>query len=461
MNRAIGDVNSARWIYGFTLVLTCDVVFFAGLGAVAMILIHPGLGLSCLSTFLIIPFIAVKLARMEYGAHEAAQNELTTLSEQVSQSIRGIRAQRASGSFYVWIEAMKESAGRYGTLRLKAQKISINSYPICNAPTIVSYIILLLWGSQLVVAKTITVGEFAAMASYVYLLQGPLGADIGGLVSEWQRGFASLRRIGEIHRLHDGVSNAKISNPDYFVREPEERLLAPVLQVKDLKVSRAGKAVVCGVSFELAPGEWLGISGKVGSGKSSLLQTIAGLLPPSGGAVHIGGKSVAANSLTRLTNKTLSVAYAAEKPFVFSGSIRHNLILNGQYSDDELWKALSVVGLSDEVARMQSGLDNMVGEGGVALSGGQRQRLALARLVLRPARLVLLDDPLSAVDADTEAKIIKNLREAWANLSVVLTSNKTTTLECCHRQAIVSQNGLTFEADRLDFLEPFEGVANV
>ena len=257
MNRAIGDVNAARWIYGFTLVLTCDVIFFSGLGSIAMILIHPGLAAACLSTFIIIPFIAIKLARMEYGAHEAAQKELTTLSEQVSQSVRGIRAQRASSGFEVWTDAMKDSASRYGALRLKAQKISINSFPLCNVPTILSYVILLSWGSQLVAEKAITVGEFAAMASYVYLLQGPLAADIGGLISEWQRGFASLRRIGEIHQLRD---HAIASAPVNMIDSPKAQsglVSSPMLSVQNLGVIRGGRAIFKDVSFELRRGEWL------------------------------------------------------------------------------------------------------------------------------------------------------------------------------------------------------------
>ena len=445
MNRAIGDVNAARWIYGFTLVLTCDVIFFSLLGSIAMILIHPGLAIACLSTFVIIPFIAIKLARMEYGAHEAAQNELTTLSEQVSQSVRGIRAQRASYGFHVWTDAMKDSAIRYGALRLKAQKISINSFPLCNVPTILSYMILLAWGSQLVAEKSITIGQFAAMASYVYLLQGPLAADIGGLISEWQRGFASLRRISEIHQIQfqeNPVSTKQNANSS------DDRVAAlkpSLLSVNNLSVVRGGRLIFNNVSFELQSGQWLGVSGRVGSGKSSLMQVIAGLIPSSGGVLRVDGKLMAAGSSSRLTSRDQPVAYAAEKPFVFSGTIRHNLCLNHAFSDDQLWKSLRAVNLAHEVTRMAKDLDSVVGEGGVSLSGGQRQRLALARLVLRPASLILLDDPLSAVDAETEAIVIRNLKETWADHAVIVTSNKTSTLDCCLMVGTLSKDGLKFE----------------
>jgi ABC-type bacteriocin/lantibiotic exporter with double-glycine peptidase domain len=96
----------------------------------------------------------------------------------------------------------------------------------------------------------------------------------------------------------------------------------------------------------------------------------------------------------------------------------------------------------------------------VALSGGQRQRLALARLVLRPAQLILLDDPLSAVDADTEATVIRNLKECWSTITVVLTSNKTSTLDCCHRRAIISSDGLIFQGHHFENNRIYEGLAH-
>lgn len=447
MNRAIGDVNSARWIYGFTLVLTCDVVFFTALGSIAMISIHPGIAIACLSTFTIIPFIALKLARQEYEAHDLAQNELTTLSENVSQSVRGVRAQRASNSFYSWVDAMTDSARRYSFLRMKAQRISINSYPLCSIPTVFSYMILFFWGSGLVVDHVITVGEFAALASYVYLLQGPL-AEIGDLVAEWQKGFASLNRIGEI-RNFPVVSDTMPQSSDLRLTGATTKALRQqaVLDVQTLSLARGGRLIFEGLSFQLRQGEWLGLSGRVGCGKSSLLQGIAGLIPVCEGTITISGRSpTALRKMASAPGGKSQLVYAPEKPFVFAGSIRHNLCLNQKFSDEELWSALDVVCLGDEARRMSSGLDNIVGEGGVSLSGGQRQRLALARIVLRASGLVLLDDPLSAVDVRTEAQIIGNLRSIWSDLTVVLTSNKQASLACCDISAQVTAKGLSFDA---------------
>jgi ATP-binding cassette subfamily B protein len=460
MNRAIGDVNSARWIYGFTLVLTCDVIFFTSLGAISMLLIHPGLALACLSTFVIFPPIIMKLAKREYIAHESAQSELTTLSEYVSQAIRGVRSQRASNSFGSWVTCLSDSAARYAKLRFKAQTIAINSFPVCSIPTIVSYVILFLWGPQLVTSSMITVGEFAAMASYVYLLQGPV-ADVGELVAEWQKGFASVNRIAEITHLPDqktpsekqtdvSMVKTKVDLPmSRYKVQDAGALRHSAVEVFGLKAIRGGRVLFEGVSVKLNNAEWLGVSGDVGSGKSTFLQNLSGLLPPSEGWIRFYGQHYPGNPHGQtISDGFCQVAYAPEKPFVFAGTIRHNLALNHNYPDTQLWHALEVVGLDAEVRSMPLGLDGVVGEGGVSLSGGQRQRLALARIVLRASGIVLLDDPLSAVDGETESKIISNLKRFWTSQTVIWASNKPSTLTCCDRIGRLTPQGLEFSSRR-------------
>lgn len=455
MNRAIGDVNSARWIYGFTLVLTCDVIFFTTLGAISMLLIHPGLALACLSTFVIFPPIILRLAKREYEAHEAAQNELTTLSEYVSQAVRGVRSQRASDAFGSWISCLGESSARYASLRFRAQNLAINSFPVCSVPTVVSYIILFVWGPQLVMSHAISVGEFAAMASYVYLLQGPV-ADVGELVAEWQKGFASVNRIAEITELPK-KNPSECSNFSFYSEDPVRMNLPAmpsphlnllqnehyVLEVAGLKTVRGGRILFQDVNLTLRSGEWLGISGDVGCGKSTLLQNLAGLVSASDGQIRLMGKKI---SLERrretIAAGKCELAYAPERPFVFAGTIRHNLALSHGYSDADLWHALETVCLADEVRAMPRGLDGIVGEGGVSLSGGQRQRLALARIFLRATNLIILDDPLSAVDDATEAKIIVNLSRSWTSQSVIWSSNKLHSLACCHKIARLTPAGL-------------------
>jgi ATP-binding cassette subfamily B protein len=220
---------------------------------------------------------------------------------------------------------------------------------------------------------------------------------------------------------------------DFEVREV-------LLRVSDLSIERDQRPILSRVSLQLHRGDWLALSGEVGSGKSTLLQTFAGLNRSFSGDVFVNGESIKALQRSKRLSDLRNIAYAAERPFVFSGSIKHNLCLNQSFTDQELWSVLSLVGLADELTSSCRDLESLVGEGGVSLSGGQRQRLALARLILRPSLLVLLDDPLSAVDTDTEAKVMKNLRRIWTDCAVICASNKPSTLSYCDKIGVVAHN---------------------
>jgi ATP-binding cassette subfamily B multidrug efflux pump len=430
MNRSIADVNAARWIYGFTLVLTCDVIFFTILGAISMMVISPIIACLCLTPFVLIPPIAIRVARLEFHAHEAAQAELTVLSESVSQAVRSIRSQRASQTFMSWIRALNDSALRYSRLRLRSQNIAIDSFPLFCLPTILSYAVLLTLGPSKVAEGSMSIGGFAALASYIYLLQGPLG-EIGDLVAEWQRGFASLKRIAEIRNLEQHANKTH--------KHEQERDM--IVSVSDVHVKRQGRILFSDVSLVMRSGQWIGLSGAVGCGKSTLLQVLCGVAPFEKGVVSIG--SDLRSGVPR------QIAYAPEKPFVFSGSIRRNLSLNLTFTDEQLWDVLRLVALEEHVRSITGGLDGLVGEGGVALSGGQRQRLALARVLLRVDGLLVLDDPLSAVDAATESKIIFALRERFRHCSVIWASNKISTLSCCDRVLRLTRDGLRQESGEI------------
>jgi ATP-binding cassette subfamily B protein len=410
MNRSIGDVNSARWIFGITMVLTCDVVFYAVLGSASMIYIHPQLAIICLLSFLIIPPVGLFIAKREYVAHDKAQDELTVLSEHVSQAVRGVRAQRASDSFGMWVKALNLSAEKYSGLRLSAQKVSIFGYPFFSIPTLFSYCVILIYGTRLVVGGSITVGEFTAISSYVYLLQGPLG-EIGELISEWQRGFASLKRINEIHGLKQRSNDAPGSI--------SARQIA--LECREIQIKRRGVPILSDVNLTVGSGEWVGVTASVGGGKSTLLRVLSGIESPAAGSVRVNSKIISG-----------PLSYVPERPFIFSGTVRKNLSLHEQFSDQELWKILSIVQMKDQIVAM-GGLDSVVGEGGVTLSGGQKQRLSLARSLLRANGLIIMDDPISAVDSDTEQKIISAIKSEFSGHAVIMASNKRPTLDCCDR----------------------------
>jgi ATP-binding cassette subfamily B protein len=175
-------------------------------------------------------------------------------------------------------------------------------------------------------------------------------------------------------------------------------------------------------------GARIGITGPVGAGKTTLIRVMSGLEPAVTGRIELAGRNMAHASRRELTDV---VTVVPQKSFLFAGSIRHNLLLSETFSDEDLWRVLRVTNLESEVRGMPSGLDTWIGEWGINLSGGQKQRMALARALLRPKPLLLMDDCLSAVDAATEAMILDRVHTELVDKTIVWVAHRVSTLQLC------------------------------
>ena len=263
-----------------------------------------------------------------------------------------------------------------------------------------------------------TVGQFVGSLSLILLLQGPL-FSLSEILAEWQKGLASLNRIAEIIDL---TRPPLADRPDH---SPDKSLWIENLSFSyhDLK-----HPVLSSLNFSLDAGVALGISGEIGVGKSTLLHLIAGLESSVPGSIRIFGKDVMSTPREQITKW---INLVPQKPFLFAGTIQENLCLESDFSDAELWSILEDMQLSDDFRHLKHGLKTIVGEWGISLSGGQRQRMALARALLRPKPILLLDDCLSAVDAVTEEYIVKAIKRRIKDVTVIWVAHRPSTLSLC------------------------------
>ena len=455
MNRAIGDLHAGRSVHGFTIVVTFDMVFFAVLGAVAMLMIDVELALFCLAVFPFLPRYIIRLAKREYTQHERAQERLSGLSDLISQCLGAIRLQRSTATHDAWALALGQDARDYAEKRFAVLRTGLRMFPLGALPTLIAYAILLFWGVEKIESGAITVGEFVALQSYVLLLQTPL-FELGDVISEWQRGFASLARIAEILNLRGGRPRA-LSGP-VPARSADTAGVAgspnasgnavapsPAIFVTDLSFSYTANRpprILDRVELAILPGEHIGITGAIGTGKTTLLKLISGLLDSTSGRIELLGQSIVGADRSAVTDR---VAMVPQRSFLFAGSVRYNLILGEEttISDDDLWRVLAVVSLDADVRAMPRGLDTWIGEWGINLSGGQKQRLALARALLRPKAILLLDDCLSAVDAATEAHILSSIGRELAGRTLIWVAHRASTLKLCSRVYALGDGKLT------------------
>jgi ABC-type multidrug transport system fused ATPase/permease subunit len=191
-------------------------------------------------------------------------------------------------------------------------------------------------------------------------------------------------------------------------------------------------------SLTIPPGEFLGLTGASGAGKTTFADLLAGLYPPQAGQIHAGGKSLQGAVLTAWRD---GLSYVSQDAFLFHDTVRRNLAwANGQASEQEMWRALGLAGADDLVRRMEKGLETVVGERGMLMSGGERQRLALTRALLREPRLLLMDEATSALDSEAERGVLARLAMLQPRPTIVLIAHRRENLDLCDR-VIHVENG--------------------
>jgi ATP-binding cassette, subfamily B, bacterial MsbA len=285
-----------------------------------------------------------------------------------------------------------------------------------------------LWfGGRRVISGALTYGEFALFIQLLLQLVWPLEA-LGWITNLAQRALASASRsfawLEGVERLPEPAAGRALPKGPLDVR------------FEDVHFSYlGGKEVLRGVDLRIEPGEVVAICGATGSGKTTLLNLLPRFYDPTQGGVLLGGLDVREVTLEELRR---AVALVTQKPILFSVPLRENLLAG---RPDAPWEDLLAAAEASGVARfaeeLPDGYDTLIGERGVNLSGGQRQRVALSRALLTGARVVVLDDPMSAVDTQTERLLVERLRPALDGRTVVIATQRLSTVQLADRAVVL------------------------
>jgi len=422
MNIATGDVSSGRFAYSFTLVMVADMIWLFTLTIVAMFLISPKLTLLTLVIVPALPFFLHRLSVQEGKQHDIAQNSLSDLSDLSAQSVSTIRLQRLTQTGTYWKARLFKASEDYMNKRQSVIFTGLRFIPLTGITPILSYILLLVIGIEEVMQGRLTVGSFVAMQSYIFLIQVPL-IELGETVAEWQRSFTSLKRISAIYaepeapRLRGGGA-------------PIETRSGPIIEIKKLgySIPNSDLRIIKDLSLVLNPHDRLGILGPVGSGKSTLINILAGFENEFDGEVLLHGQEIRSLEHQGLRRR---ISIVPQKAFLFADTIRHNIKLDLEISDDEIWHYMKLAAVDEDVKNFPNKLDTRIGEWGVTLSGGQKQRLTLARALARKPEILLLDDCLSAIDTVTEERILQALDRELADTTLIWVAHRRSTLKYC------------------------------
>ena len=417
MSRATQDIENVRMAAGPALMYSLDTLFLSAYSITMMLMIQPGLTAIVLGLLPLISGLVWWLAHRIHVATMEAQRCFGRVSTSVQEALAGIRVIQAyvredeqDGRFRVHL-------AEYRRLQMKLVGLQSAFRPLLGLLFAVGQGLILWQGGRLIVAGTLSLGQYVAFSTYLTLLSWPMVAT-GWSLSLLQRGSAGMRRLNEILNEPPGL--------DWGGARPA---LEPSLSAQGLAYHYpdASEPALDGVSFELAAGHTLGIVGPTGCGKTTLLRLLSRQADPVAGVVRLGGHDLR-DLDADLLRATMTMV--PQDSFLFSASLADNVRYGRpEAGAAELERAAADSRLEQDLDQLPAGWETLVGERGVTLSGGQKQRAAIARALLPEAPVLLLDDALSAIDTRTEEALIRRLREVMRRRTVVIASHRLSVMK--------------------------------
>lgn len=417
----IYDFPKLSWFLCSGIFRAVESISKVGFCLTAMLLLDWRLTLISLIPLPVMILVFVVAQDRIYDSFKANQEAISDVNSQLEMSFSGLRIIKAYACEAKYRRFFSDAlARRFGT-EMAVARLETVLRMVYMYIDYVMQIGVVLAGGLMAVRGEISVGTFYALYNYLGMLVFPM-LDIPQLFVSGKRAFVNIDRLEEMRAF---PSRRNVGTP--FSAGPVESL-----EVEGLGFSYEGRAepALRGVGFRLARGEKLAVVGQVGSGKTTLVKLLAGLLEPSEGSVRVNGLSLAEADEAGLARL---MGYVPQEAVLFSGSIRDNIAFGApgeglSIGDEALGAALSSAQVAEEVASFPEGSETRLGQRGSSVSGGQRQRLALARALARRPRLLLLDDVTASLDARNEERLMRSL-EAWSgDLACVIVSHRLSTL---------------------------------
>ncbi len=418
MARATNDMNAIRMAVGMALVAFFDGLFMTV--AILSILISQNPRLALLT---VIPLPIITISMVILGGRigrlfRSVQEGFSAMSDQAQEAFSGIRVIKAFVKEAYFLRRFADANDAYQSRNMKLVRIWGIFFPLVGFLSGLTLLMLLWFGGRSLIAGEISTGNFVTILSYLQMLIWPM-MGAGFTINMLQRGAASLGRINAV--LDTAPS---IISPPGAVTRP----IAGHVEIRNVthRFPDSGRAALHNVSVSVARGSMLGVLGRTGSGKSTLISLLPRLLDPPPGTVFIDGTDVREYDLDTLRR---GFAVVPQSAFLFSASIAENIRFGRpDANDEEVERVGTTAAIDTDIADFPDRWDTIVGERGVTLSGGQRQRIALARALLVDAEVLILDDALSAVDSDTEERILTALETLRRGRTTVVVSNRVSTL---------------------------------
>lgn len=460
MTRFTSDLNAIRMSIGPAIICVFDALVMTAM-VICQMMNYVDVKLTLMA---IIPMILICIGEIYYGKiiharFKSRQESVSNLTDYVQESFSGVRVIKAfvreRAQFYEFSKANRDTMEK----NLHIAKLQSVVMPLLDVIIGISSLITLIYGGYLALVGDITLGRFVAFNQYINMLVWPMLA-CGDAINMFSQGSASIRRVQDIFE----------EKPEIFDSEDVENVeeLQGEITFSHLTFLHNGHSepTLKDINLHVPAGTTLAIIGRTGNGKSTLVNLLLHLYNTKPGMILMDGRDINTIPLKTLRK---NIAYVPQDNFLFSATLKSNIAFGVEDEDiNAITRATEAACIHDNIIAFPDGYETIVGERGVTLSGGQKQRSSIARALMKNAPILILDDALSAVDTDTEERILNNLKTNRAGKTTILIAHRISTIqnadiimvledgeakEIGNHESLMQQNGIyrdMFEKQQLE-----------
>lgn len=427
---AINDISAVRMTLGPATAMTINGLVICAISIYSMSqAINWHLTLMSLFPIPLILVFMLNIGKLIQKRFRRVQETFAAISDRIQENIYGIRVIKSYVQEDTEVENFEALNDQMVESNISMIRISSFLSPVIELCFSISFVLNLIIGGNMVLKESISLGDFIAFNGYLAMIMAPI-VSIGRVITIFQRGMASLKRLNEIFNV----------NP--LIKDGEKAINKRVegeIEFKSLDFSYPGvqEKALDGINIKIPKGHTLGIVGKTGSGKTTVANLLLKLYNVESGKIFIDGIDINDYSLAALRD---GFGYVSQDNFLFSASIKDNIaFFKAAYSREEIEKAAQDSCIFDSITGFPDGFNTILGERGVNLSGGQKQRISIARALVKNPAILILDDSLSAVDTITEARILENFKEIRRGKTTIIIAHRMSAVE--HADEIIVLDG--------------------
>ncbi|MEY8848447.1 ABC transporter ATP-binding protein [Psychroserpens sp. XS_ASV72] len=446
MNRISEDVTKVRMYTGPAIMYSVNMITLFIVALIYMLNVAPKLTLYTMLPLPFLSFIIYKLSKVINKRSTIVQEYLSKLSAYTQESFSGISVIKAYG-----IEDDNNLSFNMLATESKQKQIDLTKVQALFFPSMIlligisNILVAYIGGMQYINGEIEDIGTIAEFLIYVNMLTWPV-ATVGWVTNLVQQAEASQKRINEFLKQKPEIKN-NAPNPSQINGNIEFKNVTFTYSDTNIKALND-------VSFSLEQGKTLAILGKTGSGKSTILDLIGRLYDVQEGHISIDGKQIDQVHLKSLRD---SIGYVPQDAFLFSDTIENNIRFGKEdATEDEVIEAAKDANVHKNIMKFSKGYKTKLGERGITLSGGQKQRISIARALIKNPEIMLFDDCLSAVDTETEEKILKNLRKVSRGKTTIIVSHRVSSAKHADK-IIVLEDGCNIESGSHEQLINIDG----